>query len=87
MSEFRADSQAAVYSREEVVVAADPETVWKVMASIEDWPQWNPDVREASVEGDVALAHERLADADEAETAKGSWKERLAALKDLRVNP
>ncbi|MDQ3985918.1 MAG: DUF4287 domain-containing protein [Actinomycetota bacterium] len=31
----------------------------------------------------VALAHERLADADEAETTKALWKERLAELKSL----
>jgi hypothetical protein len=53
VNEFAADRQAPVYSREEVVVAADPETVWKLIASIEDWPQWNPDVREASIEGNV----------------------------------
>jgi hypothetical protein len=31
----------------------------------------------------VALAHERLADADEAETMKAMWKERLAELKSF----
>lgn len=31
----------------------------------------------------VALAHERLADADEAETTKALWRERLAAVKSL----
>jgi Domain of unknown function (DUF4287) len=31
----------------------------------------------------VAVAHERLADADEAETAKVLWKERLAELKSF----
>jgi uncharacterized protein DUF4287 len=31
----------------------------------------------------VALAHERLADADEAETTKAMWKERLADLKSF----
>lgn len=31
----------------------------------------------------VAVAHERLADADEAETAKALWKERLAELKSF----
>ncbi len=49
MNGFTADSRAPVYCREEVVVDADPETVWKVMALMEDWPQWNPDVREASI--------------------------------------
>jgi uncharacterized protein YndB with AHSA1/START domain len=31
----------------------------------------------------VALAHERLADADEAETMKAMWRQRLSALKEL----
>jgi len=31
----------------------------------------------------VALAHERLADADEAETTKAMWKEQLASLKSF----
>jgi hypothetical protein len=31
----------------------------------------------------VALAHERLADADEAETAKALWRDRLAELKSF----
>lgn len=31
----------------------------------------------------VAVAHERLADADEAETTKAMWKERLVELKSL----
>lgn len=54
MHGFAADRQAPVYTREEVVVSADPETVWKVMASIEEWPKWNPDVREARIEGDLS---------------------------------
>lgn len=31
----------------------------------------------------VAVAHERLANADEAETTKAMWKERLAALRSF----
>jgi hypothetical protein len=31
----------------------------------------------------VALEHERLADADEAERMKAFWRERVAALKEL----
>ena len=53
MSEFRADERAPVYSRQETTVGADPETVWKVMSSINEWPSWNPDVREASVDGEL----------------------------------
>lgn len=54
MNDFAADSHAPVYTSSEVVVAADAETVWRVVTSIADWPEWNPDVREASIEGGVA---------------------------------
>lgn len=40
-------------------------------------------VEKGSEKGTVAVAHERLPDADEAETAKASWRERLADLKSL----
>jgi Polyketide cyclase / dehydrase and lipid transport len=53
MSRFAADNRISVCSREEVVVAADRETAWNVIASIEEWPKWNPDVRAASIDGDL----------------------------------
>jgi ribosome-associated toxin RatA of RatAB toxin-antitoxin module len=47
MSEFAADNEAPVYSREEIVVAASAETVWRLISEIEEWPRWNPEVRAA----------------------------------------
>lgn len=38
----------------EVEIAADPETVWKVLAAIEHWPDWNPDIKSVSLDGSVA---------------------------------
>jgi len=35
-------------------VAADPEVVWDVMTAIDSWPDWNPDVKSASLEGELA---------------------------------
>lgn len=43
------ESAPAVASAQ-VEVNADPETVWEVLTSIDDWPSWNPDVRSASLE-------------------------------------
>jgi uncharacterized protein YndB with AHSA1/START domain len=48
------DERAPVAGASEIVIAAPPETVWDVLAAIEGWPAWNPDVKWASVEGEIA---------------------------------
>jgi carbon monoxide dehydrogenase subunit G len=53
MSHLEADRQAAVFSREEVEVSATPEEIWEIMSDIEKWPQWNPDVKAATIEGEL----------------------------------
>ena len=37
----------------ELQIAADTETVFSVIAAIDEWPSWNPDVRSATLEGPV----------------------------------
>lgn len=46
--------KAPVLSKGEIDVAADAETVWKVLSTIDHWPDWNPDIKSVSVEGSVA---------------------------------
>ena len=48
------ESAPAVASAK-VEVHADPETVWEVLTSIDDWPSWNPDVSSASLEGGLSV--------------------------------
>jgi uncharacterized protein YndB with AHSA1/START domain len=48
------DERAPVVEASEILIAAPPETVWDVLAAIERWPAWNPDVKWASVEGEIA---------------------------------
>jgi hypothetical protein len=48
------NSKAPVLSKGEIEIAADPETVWKVLATIDRWPDWNPDIKSVSVDGSVA---------------------------------
>jgi hypothetical protein len=48
-----ADERAPVIGAREIVISADPETVWDVLAGIDRWPAWNPDVKSVSIEGDV----------------------------------
>lgn len=38
----------------EGVVPAPPDEVWAVLSDIEAWPSWNPDVKQASLEGPLA---------------------------------
>ena len=40
--------------RERIEISADAETVWKVLATIDHWPDWNPDIKSVSLEGSVA---------------------------------
>ena len=38
-----------------IEVAAAPAAVWNVLAEIERWPDWNPAIREVSLEGEVEV--------------------------------
>jgi hypothetical protein len=46
----KVNESAPAVASAQVAVYADPETVWEVLTSIDDWPRWNPDVRWASLE-------------------------------------
>ena len=35
----------------EIEIRAEPEVVWDVLADIDRWPSWNPDVKEATLMG------------------------------------
>ncbi len=37
----------------ELHIAAEPRAVFSVLAALEGWPSWNPDVRSVTVEGPV----------------------------------
>jgi hypothetical protein len=49
-----ADSAAPVFATSEVRIAAPIEIVWGLMSRIDEWPTWNPDVKEASLQGELA---------------------------------
>ncbi|HEX2694265.1 MAG TPA: SRPBCC family protein [Acidobacteriota bacterium] len=46
--------KAPVLSKGVIEIAADPETVWKVLATIDRWPDWNPDIKSVSLDESVA---------------------------------
>ncbi len=46
-----ANEKAPVVGSSEIVIAADPQTVWDVLTDFERWPSWNQDVSELSLQG------------------------------------
>lgn len=46
------DESAPVVAASEIEVGAGSETVWAVLAAIERWPSWNPDVKWVSLRGE-----------------------------------
>jgi hypothetical protein len=48
------DQAAAVSGSDQIEIEAPQETVWEVLATFEEWPSWNPDVKSMSIEGPVA---------------------------------
>ena len=52
------DPDAPVAGTSEIVIEAPPDTVWDVLTAIDDWPTWNPDVKEASLQGPPCPGHE-----------------------------
>lgn len=45
---------APVLVRDEVDIAAAPEMVWRLLADINGWPNWNPAVTKAELQGELA---------------------------------
>lgn len=48
------NQRAPVVEAARVEVAAGMEAVWQVLTAIERWPEWNPDIREARLQGPLA---------------------------------
>lgn len=46
--------QADVFATSEGMIGASVEVVWDLLADIESWPQWNPDIKTATLEGPLA---------------------------------
>jgi hypothetical protein len=51
---MEANQRAPVYARSDVEIVAGIQSVWDIMAAIDRWPEWNPDVKEASLDGELA---------------------------------
>jgi len=42
---IKINENAPAIARSNVMIDADPESVWNVLTDIENWPYWNPDVK------------------------------------------
>jgi uncharacterized protein YndB with AHSA1/START domain len=49
------DRNAPISASGSVEIAASPLDVWEILADIASWPSWNPDVREARLDGELAI--------------------------------
>jgi uncharacterized protein YndB with AHSA1/START domain len=49
------NSNAPIVSRHEIAINAPLESVWRVFADIDSWPEWNPDIPKATVAGPIAV--------------------------------
>jgi uncharacterized protein YndB with AHSA1/START domain len=48
------DRDAPVIVEKSVEIAAPPDAVWEVLVDVDAWPEWNPDVKSASLDGAFA---------------------------------
>ena len=48
------DQNAPLTARKEIFIAAPVEKIWGVHTDIERWPEWQPDVSSAALEGKLA---------------------------------
>jgi uncharacterized protein YndB with AHSA1/START domain len=49
------DERAPILVRAEIVVDADPEGIWALLADIPTWPEWDPGIREARLDGELTV--------------------------------
>jgi uncharacterized protein YndB with AHSA1/START domain len=49
------DKHAPLNGRKEIVIAAPIERVWAALTDIERWPEWQPDVSAAKLEGPLSV--------------------------------
>jgi len=49
----KVNEDAPVLAKVEIEIEADLDTVWNIMADIQSWPNWNPDVKDVVLHGDL----------------------------------
>lgn len=49
------NEDAAVITRDEIVIQAPIETIWDIQTNVDEWPSWQPDVDGARSEGALGV--------------------------------
>ena len=47
------NENAPVVAKVKIEIEADPDIVWDILTDIESWPKWNPDVKMATLRGEL----------------------------------
>jgi hypothetical protein len=50
---MQANGDAPVFATSEITIDAPASVVWEVMSRIDEWPRWNKDISDASLEGEL----------------------------------
>jgi hypothetical protein len=77
------DRNAPATAEGELGIDADPSTVFSVIAAIDQWPSWNPEVKSVRVEGPVqpgTLFRFQVSDGATLARSEESWAGLLASL-------
>jgi uncharacterized protein YndB with AHSA1/START domain len=51
------DQNAPMIARKEILISAPIEKIWMLETDIERWPEWQPGVSAAHLDGDLAAGH------------------------------
>jgi hypothetical protein len=49
------NEEAPVVAKVKIEINADPHTVWTILADIEAWPHWNPDIKSVNMDGELKV--------------------------------
>jgi uncharacterized membrane protein len=54
-SEGSIEEAAPVKAEAEIIIAAPQAKVWKLLTDVKDWPKWQPDIADTSIQRDPAV--------------------------------
>lgn len=52
------NENAPAIARSTIKINADPEAVWNVLTDLENWPNWNPDVKNVEMNQEFVTGSE-----------------------------